>query len=456
MAKLRWRPRPVRPILPASTATGFAGAPAPNDFKVVSELALVRLDGRPTVVQATRPDAPGRFPVLIFCHGAGTGNHTAFDEHCAVLARRGLACLVADKDLAAYSTLRRDYGHLARQYADLAEWGRRQPWALDGRVGYYAESEGAWPAPWAATLSPASFLALVSAPVVSPRRQALYAIGNHLRSVGAPAALFDAGVRFARATMPRGWLEYIDFDADPYFRRLDCPVFMAYGAADLSMPVVEAARRIMAEAAGPVAVRYYADADHGLRRGPDSHVSTTFLEDLAAWAACLAAGLAPDPKVAGASPVQPFAAVDPPRGGPIATDAWAGLPAVAGLALAAAANRRQPAACRRPLAVAGWAALGAAAAQAAYLGLVFWLASRHRTAPAAIRAGHWIVRGLGGLSLAAGAVAARRLPSWPSRRAGAGAALGLGAAGVVLALARRWGAFGRIGQNDPGVAWEPD
>jgi hypothetical protein len=461
MARARWRAVPTQQLAAERADTGFDGAPAPEAFAVRRELKRLTLDGVSTVVQVTRPDAPGRFPAFLFCHGAGTGNHTAFDEHCAALARRGVVGVVPDKDLTAYSTLRRDYAHMARQYAELSGWARGQDWLAPGRLGYYAESEGAWLAPWAAAESPADFMALVSAPVVSPRRQSLYAIGTYLTSVDAPASAFDAGVRVAGATMPLDWFEYVDFDCLPYLERLACPVFMAYGSADISMPVVEGASLVMGATSGPVAVRYYARADHGLRRGEDRHVSSTFLSDLAAWTLCLENDPAPTPAVAGLPPVQPFAAAPPAPTGPVTRDAWLVLAALAALAGAGVGARSEPARLRRPLALLRAGAVATLLAQAAYLGFLFRLAGSYRTAPRAVRLGHRLVRGTGLATAIAGALTAWRGlrftgPAGPAsagtasaaRTAAAGrtastarVAAGLTGAAILARLARRWGAF---------------
>ncbi|MDR3106748.1 MAG: hypothetical protein LBU05_00905 [Bifidobacteriaceae bacterium] len=421
----------------STTETGFAGAPEPLDLPVIKELKRLRLDGVSTVIQVTRPAVDGRYPVIVFGHGAGTGNHTAFDEHATALARRGLVCLAGDKDLRAYSITRRDYGHMARQYADLAAWGREQAWARPDRVGYYGESEGAWVVPWAASLRRADFIALVSAPVVTAREQGLYAIGRYLDAVGAPASVFDAGVRLAGAVAPRGRFEYLDFNLTRYLPEIDCPVLVVYGAADISMPIVQGAERVMAKVPGPVAVRYYADADHGLRRGPDKHVSRTFLDDLAAWIECLEA----EPAVAGAQPFQPFAAVTPPRGGAIMAEAGTGAAALVALAatgLGAAAGPR----LRWPLTLAGAGALATIAAHTRYLYTLVKLASGYRTDPVAVRLGHQAVRLLGALSLVAAIIAVIRLRDPGTARATAGALTGLGGASLLLLLAARWGAFG--------------
>ncbi|MDR1441538.1 MAG: hypothetical protein LBJ02_03990 [Bifidobacteriaceae bacterium] len=438
MRQIRWHPRPAPPVQVTSQDTSFSAAPAPANFGVIRELSVHLLDGVRTVTQVTRPDAPGQFPVMIFGHGAGTGSHVAFDEHCAVLARQGIVCLVGDKDLNAYTTTRRDYGHMARQYSDLARWGRAQAWARPDRVGYYGESEGAWLVPWSASMGGADFVVLVSAPVVTPREQGLYAIGTYLASVGAPPAVFDAGMRLAGATMPRGRFEYLDFNSARYLPRLDCPVLVVYGAADLSMPTVQGAQRVMADVPGPVAVRYYADADHGIRRGEDKHVSLAFLNDLAGWVHCLAAS----PAVAGAVPVQPFAAVAPPPSGPITTDGYVGAAALAALAAAGWGAKWLPARLRWPMALLRAGAVATVLAHVRYLRLLIQLSTNYRTDPVAVRVGHHTVRGLGLATALAGAVAAARLPESRSRRVLAQSVAGLGGAAVLLSLAARWGAFG--------------
>ncbi|MDR2381843.1 MAG: prolyl oligopeptidase family serine peptidase, partial [Bifidobacteriaceae bacterium] len=334
----RWRPQPVTPIQVTTRATAFEGAPGPLTLPVRRELVRLELDGVATVVQVVRPEVPGRFPVVVFAHGAGTGNRTAFDAHAVHLAHDGVVCLVADKDLAAYTATKRDYGHMARQYADLARWGAGQPWAQPDRVGYYGESEGAWVAPWAATLSGAAFVVLVSAPVVTPREQALYAIETYLASVGAPASVSDAALRFAGAAWPRGYFGYADFDSVRYLSQLSCPVLVVYGTADISMPVVQGAERVMAEVVGPVAVRYYEGADHGLRVGEAKRVSPVFLGDLSGWIRSLSMF----PVVAGADPVQPFGVVAPPETVTLATEAYVAAGALLAVAAAGWGGRVGP------------------------------------------------------------------------------------------------------------------
>ncbi|MDR1117948.1 MAG: prolyl oligopeptidase family serine peptidase [Bifidobacteriaceae bacterium] len=438
----RWRPEPVAPIRVSAPDTAFDGAPAPLGLPITRELARLTLDGVSTVVAVTRPDAPGKWTAAVFAHGAGTGNHTAFDEHAAALASDGIVCLVPDKDLAAYSATRRDYRHMAAQYADLARWARRQPWADEARVGFYGESEGAWVAPWAATMTGAAFAVLVSAPVVTPRQQTAYAVGTYLSSVGAPESVLDAGARLAGATWPKGMFSYADFDVTRHLGRLRCPVLVAYGTEDISMPVVQGAERVLALAPGPVAVRYYAAADHGLRRGEDKHVSRQFLLDLGAWLRCFSV----TPRVAGAAPTQPFAASSPPGGVALATEGYLGAAGLVALAAAGLGARAAPAEVRLPLTLLRAGAVTTILAQASYLRTLVTLATNYRTDPGAVAWGHRGVRLLGLATVCAGSIVAVRFRQSlsRSRKAAAASAVGLGGAAVLLSLAARLGAFGRL------------
>ncbi|MDR1823815.1 MAG: hypothetical protein LBR27_00510 [Bifidobacteriaceae bacterium] len=429
----RWHPEPLpQRIVVESPRTEALQPPARADHPVRRELVRVELDGVSTVVAVIRPDGPGAAPALVFGHGAGTGNHTAFDEHAAVLAARGIGCLVPDKDLARYSATQRDYGHMARQYRDLADWARTQPWA--GQVGYYGESEGAWVmVPAAADDAAAACLVLVSAPVVTPREQGLYAVGTYLTEVGAPASLMDAGLRAVGTPMPFGTFPYADFRADHGALRL--PVLMAYGTADLSMPVDQGAQQVRAEAAGPVTVLYYGEANHGLRTGEDQHLVPEFLRDVADWV--LDPSVAP--RVAGATPRQPFLAGPVPKTPRVQVQAALAMAGVTGVAAAVLRGRRpRPGNASVPYAIGLVGTVATVAAHAAYVVQVAKLATSYRKNPKLVRRGH---RGLQALSLVTGgalgvAAARTRQPTWR------GAVGGIGA-GVLFLLAGYWGAFGR-------------
>src|SRR5699024_6480121 len=187
----------------------------------------------------------------------------------------------------------RDYPAMARDYLVSWRYLREEVAGVDpDRVGFYAESEGAWIAPIAAADEPeVAFLILVSAPVVTPREQAAFATANYLRNTHVPRGVFRAIPRAMGAQIPGGGFEYVDFDALPSLERVEVPVLMTYGTNDASMPIVQAPLIVMdtlaAHGNADVTVRYFDGADHGLRI--DEQLAPGFTSVLSTWVLGLAA-----------------------------------------------------------------------------------------------------------------------------------------------------------------------
>jgi hypothetical protein len=256
--------------------------------------------------------------------------------------------------------------------------------------------------------------------------------------VGAPHSVLDAGARLMGSRWPKGVFAYADFDSLVFLRRLSCPVLVIYGAGDISMPAVQGAQRVLADSGGPVAVRYYAGADHGLRRGDDKHVSRQFLGDLSGWLRSDSM----EPQVAGVAPGQPFAAVPPPTGGAVAAQGYWGAAALLALAGAGWGEGASRAGVRLPLTLARAGAVATVLAHLRYLTVLVRLATNYRTDPLVVRLGYRLVQTLGIATVVAGGVVALRVRRSRSRAALASAAAGLGGAATLLSLAARWGAFG--------------
>ncbi|MDR3202198.1 MAG: S9 family peptidase, partial [Bifidobacteriaceae bacterium] len=427
----KWRPRPLERTVEVESADTAVdgGAPpggGPGGYRVARTLVRLRLGRGETIVEVTRPDAEGRFPAMVFAHGAGTGNHTAFAEHSAALARDGIACLVPDKQLATYSAFHRDYGAMAQEYGDLARWARGQEWADPERVGYYGESEGGWIVPMAAAGDPrTAFVALVSPPVVTPREQGLFSACAYLRNTGVPEGVFHAAPRFVGSPMPGGRVNYADFQVGPYQRRLSCPVFVAYGTADASMPVIQGALTIVDDLAaagnGQAVIRYY-EANHGLRAGEDQRLAPSFLRDLSAWARGLPETARPARRVAGAPPHQPFWVIPTPKVSWFGRLTVQGGLAAAGFALVAAAPLARTAArlagkrpgrlrpqLRVPFGLFAGGSAVTVAGFGAYLARVVQLSTSYRRDPVSVVWGYRAVRGVAATSVAGGILLVFRL-----------------------------------------------
>ncbi|MCL2090636.1 MAG: alpha/beta hydrolase [Micrococcales bacterium] len=317
----QWDPEPLTSSLRVATAdTAVGGAPDLEAYPVRERTVTVELDGAQVRARVTEPvDAPGPRPGMVFVHGAGTADHgTAFVDHTHALAAAGIVTMVPDKRTDTYTMMHRDYVAMADDYLRSVDVLRAWPGVDPTRVGVYAVSEGAWIAPVMAVDDPdLAFLVLVSAPVVPPREQAAFAVDSYLRNTGVPRGVFRAIPRAVGLSLP-GAFEYVDFDVSGYQQQVRQPVLVAYGTGDASMPIVQAAEQIVADAAqagnDQVTVRYYAGGDHGLN--VDGRVVPVSLVDVGGWVLGLPQTATAPPRIAGARPEQQF------RAGPVPMPRW--------------------------------------------------------------------------------------------------------------------------------------
>ncbi|MGN8246185.1 alpha/beta hydrolase family protein, partial [Cellulomonas soli] len=315
----QWDPQPVTdPITVESASTAIGGAVSPGTYEVRESVVTVELDGVSVQARISAPvGAPGLVPAVVFVHGAGTGRYqVAFLAQAASLASQGIVAMVPDKRLDTYTSRHRDYVAMAGDYARSVDLLRAWPGVDPTRVGVYAESEGGWIAPVMAAQDPdLAFVVLVSSPVVPPRQQAAFAVDSYLRNTQVPHGVFRAIPRAVGMSLPGGGFEYADFDVTPYQRQMTAPVLVVYGTGDASMPIVQGAEQIITDTAlagnGDVTVRYYADADHGIRVGGD--VSPVFLHDLSGWVLGLPGSADGVPRIAGAQPTQEYLAAPVPE-----------------------------------------------------------------------------------------------------------------------------------------------
>lgn len=320
----QWDPAPLSEALPRErVSTTIGGALPRQQYDVRVSQITVELDGSSVEARLMEPvGAPEGRPGVVFVHGAGTGqSESAFAAQTQALAAAGVVTLVPSKRLDTYSTSHRDYVEMAADYERSVRALREVPGVDPAKVGVYGESEGAWIAPVIAARDPdVAFVVLVSAPVVPPRQQAAFATDAYLRNTGVPGGVFRAIPRSVGISLPGGDFEYVDFDVAPFQRQMTQPVLVVYGTADLSMPMVQGAEQIIRDTAivgnTDITVRYYEDANHGLK--VDGKVSSVFLRDLADWVAGLPSTAGAAPRIAGADPVQVYAAA------PVPTPRWLG------------------------------------------------------------------------------------------------------------------------------------
>src|SRR5690625_3236913 len=273
-----WTPQPHREHVTLDSAslriTDAEGQridrPAVGTFDTVRQEIEIDLGEVTVSGWLTEPVGAPPGPGVDFIHGAGTVTPAACEQQVQALASSGIRALVPTKRVDTYSVRQRNYLNMADDYLQAWKALRKHERVVPDQVGFYGESEGAWIAPIAAATEPeVGFIILASAAGVTPREQAAYATTNYLHNTNAPQRLFRAIPRALGTQIPGGGFDYADFDVSPYLNEVGQPVLMMYGTGDASMPVVQGALATQEDLARggntQFAVRYFAQADHGLR-----------------------------------------------------------------------------------------------------------------------------------------------------------------------------------------------
>lgn len=319
-----WNPQPLgNLIIPYTDDTAIITAtptPQVGQYEYIeSDHQLELSTGETITVRIRQPiGISGEVPAVVLMHGTGTDTHNAFTEHATWLASAGVITVVPDKPLTEYSLVERNYEALAQAYVEVAQWTRSQTGVHARSVGYYGESEGGLVAPIAAVAdTQTAFVILVSDPILPIREQGALAAQTYLEQLGAPAQLYQAIPRLVAGATADDRFEYANFDPRPYHEQLIMPILVIYGTGDLSMPIVqgpvELSQQLEKAGNNALLVRYYADADHGLRIDGDILVQP--FQDIADFINGLPQSVTLSPAIAGAQPRQDWVAqkVDTPR-----------------------------------------------------------------------------------------------------------------------------------------------
>lgn len=199
------------------------------------------------------PDGEGPHPAIVITHGSEPGRRTGYGPLVDLFADAGLAVLTYDK---------RGVGDSEGVYVEAPDL--RQPCvdllgavaflrgheAIDGeRIGVFGASQGGWVAPMAASMSPhIRFVAVQSAPGVSPLEQNLFDKGNQLRNLGVADADVERATVYRRALwgylisgegFERARELRAEIEGEPWFTQDSFPYPLARREALLRHPRVE-------------------------------------------------------------------------------------------------------------------------------------------------------------------------------------------------------------------------
>jgi pimeloyl-ACP methyl ester carboxylesterase len=268
------------------------------------------------------PEGNGPFPGIVLIHGSapvGKMTRARLHDRASLFARSGIAALIYDRrgngesEGAPDRILPMDV--LARDAAAGAAFLATREEIAPDRIGFYGISQGAWVAPYAASLFPATrFVIAVSAPGISPDEQNAFGSDKLVeRTLRAALAAVHSPDVDRVITDQQQFAPQVDdagpevvpgfshFDPLPYWERLRVPVLLVYGDQDRVVPVERSRERIeQALARGGndrSTVRVMAGADHELRltasddANPFRRIAPEAEEMMAGWLRSVAVGL---------------------------------------------------------------------------------------------------------------------------------------------------------------------
>jgi dienelactone hydrolase len=252
------------------------------------------------------PEGPGPHPAVVFLHGSGPEGRWASTYLARRVVRGGTAALIWDKRGVGESAGSWEAASFEDQAGDAAAAVallRSRPDIDRDRVGIHGHSQGGTIAPLAAVRSNADFVIGSAASGLPMDDVEVYSVGNFIGIAsmsgedaalagayvealvdvayhGAPRDSLDAIVERARG---REWFfeppapddsywafsrRIADFDPPHWWRQVDVPVLLVYGAGDERVPVepsVEVITTALESSGHSADVRIFEGADHTFR-----------------------------------------------------------------------------------------------------------------------------------------------------------------------------------------------
>jgi pimeloyl-ACP methyl ester carboxylesterase len=273
-------------------------APATPDLEVIHTEVVVPFTGGDTSAVLVSPAGPEPATTgVVLVGGSGPSTRRQLLPLADELAARGVAALTYDKATEDYSLTHRDYDQLgADALTAVATLG--QETGID-RIGLLGVSEGGWvvTAATAAPGAPIDFAVLVSAPVVSPLEQISWTVDRRISDAPPSLRRIPASVLAAGRTI----IDYLDFT--PRLKNIQVPVHAIWEAADSTVPINAAYRRLSSTLETPLTATVVADMGHDLMPG-----TSRWAPALTAWMNAPTA-----PALTGVEPDSALGVAVPPR-----------------------------------------------------------------------------------------------------------------------------------------------
>lgn len=272
-------------------------------YEITREEVTVPVPGDELAATVFTPRGEGPFPAVAFVHGAGVGEREPQFGLAERFARAGVVAVAYDKRSDYEYLGDRDFDRLAGDAVEVVRMMQERREVDDSRAGLWGLSEGGRVAPRAAQMSQdVGFVVSVSGAVRGPLRNTIWSVTEGLDAQGAPTGLARASAQL----LAGGTMFTLHEDPPPeVWREVTQPVLIIYGTEDFLVPPAESSATIVSELEiggnDRYAVRFFGDADHGLRS------TAGYTRTMTDWVTGLPDSADGGPTVAGQLPVQHFA-----------------------------------------------------------------------------------------------------------------------------------------------------
>jgi dipeptidyl aminopeptidase/acylaminoacyl peptidase len=225
------------------------------------------------------PQGQGPFPAVVVIQGSGTSvrDNAWYLTLASHLRARGIAVLVPDKRGSVESG--GDWRSASMQ--DLAtdtqaalDWLRRNSGVPLSRVGVAGMSQGGWVAPIIASRpGNVDFVVSLVASTVPAVDALVYEENHNLRQMGFLPGFSNLVAAISTRVVRHGsqkpfWSANGDFDPLPYWRRVEVPALLLYGAADTNTPTAASVARLRTLGLSNLRTGIYSGSAHALEDPP--------------------------------------------------------------------------------------------------------------------------------------------------------------------------------------------
>jgi dipeptidyl aminopeptidase/acylaminoacyl peptidase len=232
------------------------------------------------------PEGKGPFPVAVIIHGSGTSRRNSkwYLSVTRHLKENGIAVLLPDKrgsEKSEGSWVGADFETLAGDTLAAVEYIRNQELFAFSGIGLVGMSQGGWIASVAAAKDKnIAFVVSMSGASVTAKEQLIHEEAHNISHFTWPfVARMLAPISTNRIMKMDHVKAYAGFDPVPYWKKVDAPVFFAFGENDENVPVNESIKVLKADLSIDL-IKVYPDGGHAIRDKETNQVQDQFLDDL--------------------------------------------------------------------------------------------------------------------------------------------------------------------------------